>query len=48
MQTHAHEARLAAGLIAQVRRVLQVSGLETDNLAFDSVEEALAGSARLV
>jgi anti-anti-sigma factor len=33
---------------AQVRRVLQVSGLETDDLVFDSVEEALAGSARLV
>jgi anti-sigma B factor antagonist len=33
---------------AQVRRVLQVSGLETADLVFDSVEEALAGSARLV
>jgi anti-anti-sigma factor len=33
---------------AQVRRVLQVSGLETEDLVFASVEEALAGSARLV
>ena len=31
---------------AQVRRVLQVSRLETDGLVFDSVEEALAGSIR--
>jgi anti-anti-sigma factor len=31
---------------AQVRRVLRVSRLETDGLVFDSVEEALAGSAR--
>lgn len=33
---------------AQVRRVLQVSRLDTDGLVFDSVEEALAGPARLV
>ena len=33
---------------AQVRRVLRFSRLETDGLVFDSVEEALAGSARLV
>jgi anti-anti-sigma factor len=31
---------------AQVRRVLRVSRLETEGLVFDSVEEALAGSAR--
>jgi anti-anti-sigma factor len=31
---------------AQVRRVLQVSGLETKGLVFESVEEALAGSVR--
>jgi anti-anti-sigma factor len=33
---------------AQVRRVLQVSRLDTDGMVFDSVEEALAGPARLV
>jgi anti-anti-sigma factor len=30
---------------AQVRRVLRFSRLDTDGLVFDSVEEALAGSA---
>jgi hypothetical protein len=33
---------------AQVRRVLQVSRLDTDGMVFESVEDALAGSARLV
>jgi anti-anti-sigma factor len=33
---------------AQVRRVLQVSGLETQDLVFNGVEGALAGFARLV
>jgi anti-anti-sigma factor len=33
---------------AQASRVLRVSRLDTDGLVFDSVEDALAGSARLV
>jgi anti-anti-sigma factor len=32
---------------AQVRRVLQVSRLDTDGLVFDSVDEALAAPVRL-
>jgi anti-anti-sigma factor len=31
------------GSTTQVRRVLEISGLSIDGLAFDSVEEALAG-----
>jgi anti-anti-sigma factor len=53
VRTHAREKVdgrrfVIAAPSAQVRRVLRVSGIDTDGLVFESVEEALAGSARLV